>query len=444
MTKLETRPPDAAVPRMTALGREAVASAAAAALLAALLVCLGPPGSDLAAHVYQRAVFLRHGFDLWNNFWYAGRYSFVTYSLLYYPLAALLGIRLLAVATIAIASLAFTVVVGREWGLAARWSSRTFAVVWAGIVLVAAFPFALGASLALLALWALQRGARLRFALLVLLALAASPIAFLLLAVVIVGCGLTRIERSKRFLMPAVTLLVAGVAELMLWRLFPTSGRYPFPVEELLAACVFCVLAGWLTWRIPRARPLRGVFAVYLGACVAAYLVPSGLGENVVRLRFAAIPLVVLVLSLRDWRPRAAAAAVFLLALSWNLTPLVASYAQVRDNPASRATYWAPAIRFLHARLDPSYRVEVVDTTGHWPAVICLEPEYRSRAAGSAKTTSPRTSPLRQAWTPRLSRLAARPWRPIRRALARATGLQRARRGRALGKPSFGTETGPS
>src|SRR6266545_4043549 len=79
---------------------EALASAGVAAVLASLLAWLGPPGADLAAHAYQRTLFLDHGFALWNNFWYAGRYSFVTYSLLYYPLAALLGIRLLAVATV--------------------------------------------------------------------------------------------------------------------------------------------------------------------------------------------------------------------------------------------------------------------------------------------------------------------------------------------------------
>ena len=73
------------------LAREAVLSAAAAAAAASLLAWLGPPGSDLAAHAYQRAVFLQHGFSLWNNFWYAGRYSFVTYSLLYYPLARCSG-----------------------------------------------------------------------------------------------------------------------------------------------------------------------------------------------------------------------------------------------------------------------------------------------------------------------------------------------------------------
>src|SRR5579864_1889490 len=146
------------------LASEALLSACAAASIAAALAWLGPPGTDFAAHAYQRTLFLEHGFTLWNNFWYAGRYSFITYSLIYYPLAALFGIRLLAVATIALAALAFAVVLWREWGAETRWSSRSFAVVWAGLVLSAAFPFALGISLALLAIWALQAGKRWRFA----------------------------------------------------------------------------------------------------------------------------------------------------------------------------------------------------------------------------------------------------------------------------------------
>ena len=100
----------------TSLRREATLAAAAAASLAAALVWLGPPGADLAEHAYQRTLFLNDGFALWNNFWYAGRYSFVTYSMLYYPLAALLGIRLLAVATVSTAALAFAVVVSRAVG----------------------------------------------------------------------------------------------------------------------------------------------------------------------------------------------------------------------------------------------------------------------------------------------------------------------------------------
>src|ERR1700757_569568 len=152
---------------------EALLSAAAAASVAAALAWLGPPGTDFAAHAYQRTLFLEHGFTLWNNFWYAGRYSFVTYSIVYYPLAAAFGLRLPAVAPIALAASAFAVVAWREWGPVTRWSSRTFAVVWAGIVLSAAFPFALGIAFALLALLALQAHARWRFAGLALLTLAA-------------------------------------------------------------------------------------------------------------------------------------------------------------------------------------------------------------------------------------------------------------------------------
>src|SRR5204863_4649015 len=189
---------------------------------------MAPPGSDFAAHAYQRAVFLQHGFALWNNFWYAGRYSFVTYSVLYYPLAALLGIKLLAVATIATAALAFAVVIGNEWGPTGRWSSRTFAVVWAGVVLSAAFPFALGVALALLALWAIQARRHGRFALLAGLTLAASPLAFLLLALLLGGIALERRAEPSRLLIPATVIAAAGGVELLLWRAFPDGGRYPF------------------------------------------------------------------------------------------------------------------------------------------------------------------------------------------------------------------------
>ena len=204
------------------LVREAVLSAAAAAGVAAALAWLGPPGTDFAAHAYQRTLFLEHGFTLWNNFWYAGRYSFVTYSLLYYPLAALLGIRLLAVATVALAALAFAVVLWREWGATTRWSSRTFAVVWAGIVLSAAFPFALGMAFALIAIWALQAGKRWRFAVLAALTLAASPLSFLLLVIVLAGVALARRESVNW--VPVAGVLAVAAFEAVLWRVFPGGG----------------------------------------------------------------------------------------------------------------------------------------------------------------------------------------------------------------------------
>src|ERR1700750_2066329 len=103
--------------------REAVFCAGIATAAASLLVWLAPPGGDLAAHEYQRSLFLAHGFTLWDNFWYAGRYAFVGYSVLYYPLAAVLGIGVLAVLTVAVAAGSFALLLEREWGTQARWAS---------------------------------------------------------------------------------------------------------------------------------------------------------------------------------------------------------------------------------------------------------------------------------------------------------------------------------
>jgi hypothetical protein len=361
------------VPRRHPLLREAVLSAAAAAGIAAILAWLGPPGTDLAAHAYQRTLFLEHGFVLWNNFWYAGRYSFVTYSLLYYPLAAVLGIRLLAVATIALAALAFAVVLWREWGPTTRWSSRSFAVVWAGVVLSAAFPFALGIALALLAIWALQSAGRWRFAALAALTLAASPLAFLLLVIVLVGVALSQRASVRGNWVPFLGIGLAGLFELVLWRLFPSGGRFPFPLAEASAGATFCILGLVFTWRVESARVLRFVFAVYLAACIAAYVFPSDVGGNIERLRFAAIPLAVLVFSLRRWQPLALGVAVVSLAVAWNLSPLASSYVNGQADVTAAPTVWPAAISWVHAHLGADYRVEAVDTQGHWPAVYLAD-----------------------------------------------------------------------
>jgi hypothetical protein len=345
-----------------------VASAAGAALLAGLLVWLGPPGTDLAAHVYQRTLFLEHGFVLWNNFWYSGRYSFVTYSVLYYPLAAVVGIKLLAVLIVATSVAAFAVLVRTEWGEQSRWAVRAFAVVWAGLVLSAAYPFMLGIALSLLALCSLQRGRRFLFILCTLLTLAASPLAFLLLVVVLVAVALARRSDRGRVVQPALAIAAIGALEFVLRRMFPGRGSFPFSVEEFVAASTFCLIGLGLTWGIPRARVLRWTFAVYLVACIAAFAVSSPVGENIARLRFAAAPIAILTLSLRNWRPWPICALALALAASWNLTPLAASFAHGVEDPAAKAAYWTPTIDYLQHHLPPAYRVEAVDTVGHWPA----------------------------------------------------------------------------
>src|SRR5581483_5145608 len=244
---------------------------------------------------------------------------------------------------------------------------------WAGIVLSAAFPFALGTALALLAIWALQSGARWRAAALAALTLAASPLAFLLLVVVLVGVALARRDALRRNRVAVGGIAFAALVEVVLWRLFPGGGVFPFSGLEFAGGVVFCVVCLALTWRVPSAHVLRFVFGVYLAALVTLYLVPSEIGENVDRLRYAAIPLVVLVFSLRNWRPLAVSVAAVALAVSWNVTPLAWSYVHGRTDATTRATAWRGAISYLHEHLDPSYRVEAVDTSTHSAAVYLAD-----------------------------------------------------------------------
>jgi hypothetical protein len=357
------------------LWRELALTSGTTAVLSALVLWFGPPGSDMAAHVYQKLFFDQHGLVFWNNLWYAGRYSFVTYSPLYYPLASLVGIRVLAVLSVSSATVAYTLLVDREWGSRGRSSARVFAVVWALFVLSAAFPFALGAALALLALVLLQRSRRWSFALLAALTLAASTLAFTLLVVLLGGIALGRRRFLRHRLTRTAVVVVAllGGAELLLWALFPDGGRFPFPPSEFAAAVVFCTLGFVVTFRSERARLLTAFFALYLVACTLAFVLPSPVGENIARLRFAAFPIAVLALSLRSSRPRLLSVVVLCLALSWNVTPLAASFQRGATDAAQSPLFWAEPIVFLRHNLAPAYRVEAVDTAGHWEALYLAQ-----------------------------------------------------------------------
>jgi hypothetical protein len=342
------RPPglalDAAAARLGAVLRSPFFAGALTAAIAALLLWLGPPGSDTAAHVYQLWLFRQHGLTPWDNYWYSGRWVFITYSLLYYPLAAVVGIKLLAFLSLAVASAAFARLV--------RWTPAglTFAVVWGLYAVSGAYPFMLGMTFALLAL--LTRRIWL-FALLAALAWAASPLALLILAVVVVG--------ARRREASAIALAIAA-AQIVLAHVFHGRGHYPFPWQEAVAALVFSVGGAVLA----RNRTLRGVFVAYVALVLLSVAFQSQLGENAARLRFAALPLALL--AVRGHRLRIAVPLVALCA-AYNLTPLAWSYSKGRDERAHHRSYWAPAIAFLHAHADPNFRVDALDTVGHWEAV---------------------------------------------------------------------------
>jgi hypothetical protein len=348
--------------------REAVLCTGLAVITASLLAWLGPRGGDLAAHEYQRTFFIVHGFTFWDNFWYAGRYAFVGYSILYYPLAALLGVWLLGVLTVALSAGAFGLILEREWGNAARWAGRSFALVWPGVIVAGEFPFALGVALALLSLLALQSGRRWIGAAFIVLTLAASPVAFVLLAVVLVGVVAARPHALRGRAVPALAVVLTAAAQLLVMHLFP-SGTLEFPGVEALEATAFCVGLLALAWRPERAQRLRGILMVYLLTVVAVYVIPSGLGHDIGRLRQLALPLALLVAALARWRPLPLALAAVLLAGAWNIVPLAGGWAQAAADGSASPAVWKAPVNYLHRHLATGYRVEAVDTSQHWPAL---------------------------------------------------------------------------
>src|SRR5581483_4189986 len=171
--------------------------------------------------------------------------------------------------------------------------------------------------------------------------------------------------RFQRSVAPGGALVSVGLVAALLWRLFPAGGGYPFSSSEFAAACAFAVLGAASTWRVRLAQPLPWVFAVFLAACAVAFAIPGPLGENITRLRFAALPICVLVFGVRQWRPRWLAASAVVLAAWWNVSPFAVNVMQAVHDGTNRSLYWQPIISFLrhHDRL--GYRVEAVDTLDH-------------------------------------------------------------------------------
>lgn len=349
--------------------RERALLEALAIVLTAVLVYAGPPGTDFAEHAFQDWLYGAHGLSLWNNLWYSGRYSFVTYSVLYYPLASLVGIRALAVACAAVGVLAFDMLAVQRWGERARPASRGMAVVLPLFVLTGAFPFLLGLVLGLLALVAATGRRWPAFAALCVLAAAASPLAFALLGVVFLGLAIGDRWDRAALSWGLPVLGAVGIGLIVIARTFAMYSHDPFPLRAYAVAMGCCGGLAALTWRVRDARALHVGALVYAFACTAAFAVTSNVGEGVTRLRFVALPVALLALGLRSWRPRPLAAIGVAVAGYWNLAPLVASFAIGVADPSAHASFWQPAVGFLRSHLTASYRVEAVDTRHHWAAV---------------------------------------------------------------------------
>jgi hypothetical protein len=244
--------------------------------LVAIWLLVDPRTPDLAAQVYRVGLFDHHGFAVWDEHWYAG-HALPGYSLLFPPLASLLGLRVLA-ALSALASVAlFERLVLGVYGRSACWGAMWFAVAAVGDIWLGRLTFALGITFAVAAVLALVRGHPRWAVLLAALCAAASPVAGVLLGLVALTHALAR--RSPRALV--VLALPAALVVVPLTLLFGEGGFEPFPTTSFAATVLVTLL---FLWGLPPGqRLLRTGGVVYLLACGLTLAVHSPMGSNIER-----------------------------------------------------------------------------------------------------------------------------------------------------------------
>lgn len=335
-----------------------------AALMASVVARFGWHGADLPAQVYRTALFERYGLLTFDTNWYAGHYVF-TYSLLTPMLASAIGLRLLGIGSAVVAAVGFQRLASRGARIGRSHASVLSSVVFAqGIavpLLVGQITFLAGLALGLWALVAVDRRWRTPIGLLLALACSlTSPLsgAFLVLALAAFAVAYPDRRRATLLVMAAATspLLVSAVA-------FPESGKYAFPVQQLLAVLA-CGAIGWLA--VPaRLRALRIGLLLYAGTGLALFVVANPVGGNLVRLGASLAPAVLVAAC---WSHRKQALAVLLVpALFWQWSTGVYALADARGDPSRSTAYFQPLLDELAQRPGLG-RLEIPFTNQHWEA----------------------------------------------------------------------------
>jgi hypothetical protein len=330
-----------------------------AGLFAIVYLILRPQSADLAAQTFRADLFASHGFLLWNNDWYGGHYL-LGYSVLFPPLGAALGPRLVgALAAVAAAGL-FGVLARYHRGDRARLATLWFGAGAAAILFSGRITFALGVAIGLGALLALQRGRPLLAAVLAVVTVLASPVAGLFLALAGVAVVLAGDRRGGAAVAAAA---VASIAALSL--AFPTGGDEPFVFTAFIGIPLFAVAA--LLLLPPEERALRWGVGVYALVSLAAFVVANPVGGNMARLgALAAGP--VLALGLAGRRPLALAV-VALPLVYWQWVAPVRDLSQASGDPSVHASYYRPLLAQLEHRTHGlPVRVEIPPTRVRWEA----------------------------------------------------------------------------
>lgn len=363
------------------------------------LVWLGPLGVDIWAHTYYLSLLERGRLDLWNFRWYSGSYVFVGYGILPYLLALVLTLK-----GVEFLSIALTVIAALEVGR--RLQHR---VGWAGPVLVAvtfplttmsgALPYLCAVALCSLAFVAVLARRRVVFAGCVIAGVLCSALAIaffglILLALLISECAVVDdVGKLRRFIADMahaslrfyVLVVLAALALFgLVDRAFPTGGRYPFFVSDLLMIIVISGLVVASLFVAPLSldptlrRALLAGSVLYAASSLVLFFIPSPVGANLSRLSEFGLPLLGLLMvgvtrkgsqatRRRSIRPAAifCLLALVVVVVPWSFTSVDGPLFNPSAARTGRASYWSGATAYLASHLQSGQRVELVDPASH-------------------------------------------------------------------------------
>jgi hypothetical protein len=348
---------------------------ALSAALAVVLLVWDPHVRDLAAQTFRAELFERDGFVLWNGSWYQGHYT-LTYSVLFPPLAALLGPQLVGALSAVASAYLFDRLVRDHWGERARWATLWYG---AGAVTMLAngnITYALGVVFALASLRALQLGrGKLAVAAAAGCALSSPVAAVFLGGIAAVALGV----RGRAANGAALAVAAVAVAPVLLLNLvFPEQSEQPFSFGSFVSVPIWCLGALYLTRDIHEERRFQATVLAYLFAVTLVWLVPNPLGDNAVRLvsLFGGPVLLAILLSRRVRIPVLVTAIVLLSGIWWQGVAAVRELVQSAGDDSTRAGYYEPLADWLRDNGGNRARIEVPTTLNSWESAY-LAPEFQ-------------------------------------------------------------------
>ena len=330
---------------------------AAAGAVAYLIV--QPSSLDLAAQAFRADLFDLHGFLLWNNYWYGGHYL-LTYSVLFPPLGALLGVRVVGALAVVATAVLFGVIAYRRFGDRAWIATAWLGAATVTMLMANRLTFALGTAIGLGALLAVQRGRPVVAGMLAALSGLGSPVAAIFVALSGAALGVTGQRRIGAILIAAslAPIAILGLA-------FPASGYFPFVVSAFIPVPIFAAAA--LVLLPPQERVLRVGVVLYAVMCLVLFIFHTQIGANAARLG-SLFGGPVLALGLAGRRPIALAVCALPL-VYWQWSAPVRDLAAGWGDPSVTARYYQPLINHLHAQtVGHPVRIEIPPTRNRFEA----------------------------------------------------------------------------